>query len=216
MQNIREMIINVSINNNFFISYFHLNFDAKFEQYREHYTQTHEIVSNESNSIMSIDYVINRFLNICVNRWTSRKSTLVMIVIILVSNLFFDKIQSDAQLKIKNVVIIIVKRCIICEKNIIQRTSIVNNSISSEIVINSTKKKTNETINASKKKTTMTKKKRTKFTSSLLSRFWRSWAYCFVKSRIEFWTRSVFNTTYETNRRSFFTRRFRNLSLLTI
>jgi hypothetical protein len=39
-----------------------------------------------------------------------------MIIIILVSNSFFDKIQSDAQLKIKNVVIIIVKMCIICEK----------------------------------------------------------------------------------------------------
>jgi hypothetical protein len=39
-----------------------------------------------------------------------------MIVITFVSNSFFDKIQSDAQLKIKNVVIIIVKMCTICEK----------------------------------------------------------------------------------------------------
>jgi hypothetical protein len=31
------MIINVLINDNLFILYFHLNFDAKFEQYREHY-----------------------------------------------------------------------------------------------------------------------------------------------------------------------------------
>ncbi len=31
MQNIRRMIINVSINDNFFILYFHLNLDAKFE-----------------------------------------------------------------------------------------------------------------------------------------------------------------------------------------
>ncbi len=37
MQNIRRMIINVLINDNFFILYFHLNLDAKFEQYREHY-----------------------------------------------------------------------------------------------------------------------------------------------------------------------------------
>ncbi len=37
IQNIRRMIINVSINDNFFILYFHLNLDAKFEQYREHY-----------------------------------------------------------------------------------------------------------------------------------------------------------------------------------
>jgi hypothetical protein len=39
-----------------------------------------------------------------------------MIVIILVSNTFFDKIQSNAHSKIKNVIIIIVKMCIICEK----------------------------------------------------------------------------------------------------
>ncbi len=116
MQNIRRMIINVSINDNLFILYFHLNLDAKFEQYREHYTQTHEIVSNESNSIRDINYAINRFSNICVNRSISKKSTLVMIVITFVSNSFFDKVQSDAQSEIKNVVIIIVKMCIICEK----------------------------------------------------------------------------------------------------
>jgi hypothetical protein len=73
-------------------------------------------MSNESNSIKNINYAINRFLNICVNRSISKKLTLVMIVIILVSNSFFDKIQSNAQSKIKNVVIIIVKMCIICEK----------------------------------------------------------------------------------------------------
>jgi hypothetical protein len=116
MQNIRKMIINVSINDNLFILYFHLSFDAKFEQYREHYAQTHEIVSNESNLIRDINYAINRFLNICVNRSISRKSTLVMIVITFVSNSFFDKVQSNAQSEIKNVVIIIVKMCIICEK----------------------------------------------------------------------------------------------------
>ncbi len=116
MQNIRKMIIYVSINDNFFILYFHLNLDAKFEQYREHYVQIHEIVSNESNFIKNINYAINRFLNICVNRSISRKSTFVMIVITFVSNSFFDKIQSNAFSKIKNVVIIIVMMCIICEK----------------------------------------------------------------------------------------------------
>jgi hypothetical protein len=116
MQNIREMIINVSINDNLFILYFYSNLDAKFEQYREHYAQIHEIVLNKSNSIKSINYAINRFLNICVNRSISKKSTLVIIVIIFVSNLFFDKIQSEAQSKIKNVVINIVKMCIICDK----------------------------------------------------------------------------------------------------
>jgi hypothetical protein len=39
-----------------------------------------------------------------------------MIIITFVSNSFFDKIQSNAQSKIKNVVIIIVKMCIICEE----------------------------------------------------------------------------------------------------
>jgi hypothetical protein len=73
MQNIREMIIYVSINDNFVILYFYLNFDAKFEQYREHYAQTHEIVLNESNLAKNINYAINRFLNICVNRSISRK-----------------------------------------------------------------------------------------------------------------------------------------------
>jgi hypothetical protein len=68
MQNIREMIINVSINDNFFILHFHLSLDAKFEQYREHYAQIHEIVSNESNLTKDINYAINRFLKICVNR----------------------------------------------------------------------------------------------------------------------------------------------------
>jgi hypothetical protein len=85
------MIINVSINDNLFILYFHSDLDAKFEQYREHYAQTHEIVSNESSLIKNINYAINRFLNIYVNRSISRKSTLVMIVIILVSNSFLTK-----------------------------------------------------------------------------------------------------------------------------
>jgi hypothetical protein len=116
MQNIREMIIHMSINNNFFILYFHLNLDAKFEQYREHYAQIHEIVSNKSNFAKNINYAINRFLNIYVNHSILKELTFVMIFIIFISNSFLDKIQSNAHLKIKNVVIIIVKICIICEK----------------------------------------------------------------------------------------------------
>ncbi len=119
----------------------------------------------------------------------------------------------------------IIKMCIICEKNIIQRASIMNSSISSEIVINSTKNETIKTTNASEETTTttkdsirksMTKKKSTKFTLLSILRSWQSWALCFVKSRIEFWTRFVFNITYEINRRSFFIRRFRNSFLSTI
>jgi hypothetical protein len=85
------MIINVSINDNFFILYFYLNFDAKFEQYREFYAQIHEIMLNELNLIKNINYAINRLLNICVNRSILKKSTFVMIVIIFVSNSFFNK-----------------------------------------------------------------------------------------------------------------------------
>ncbi len=117
-------------------------------------------------------------------------------------------------------------RCaLFARRSIIQRTSIVSNSISNEIVINSTKNETIETTNANEETTTttknsirksMTKKKSTKFTSSSISRFWRSWASCLVKSRIEFWTRSALNTAYETNRRLSFTRRSRNSFLSTI
>ncbi len=113
------MIINVLINDNLLILYFHLNFDVKFEQYQKHYAQIHEIVLNESNFFRNINYAINRFLNICVNRFVSRESTFVIIVIVFVfiSNFaFLDKIQSNAQLKIKNVIIIIVKMCFICDK----------------------------------------------------------------------------------------------------
>jgi hypothetical protein len=79
MQNIRRMIIYVSINDNLFILYFHLSLDAKFEQYREHYAQTHEIVSNESNLIKtsikrSIDFWI--FASIARSRKNQRLSWL--------------------------------------------------------------------------------------------------------------------------------------------
>jgi hypothetical protein len=226
MQNIRKMIINVSINDNLFILYFHLNFDAKFEQYREHYAQIHEIMSNKSNLIKSINYAINRFLNICVNRLISKKLTFVMIVIIFVSNSFLDKIQSETQLKSRTSSLSSSKCALSATKNIIRWANVVNNLISNEIVINSTKNETIKTTNANKKTITtttknsirksITKKKSTKFTSSLISRFWRSWTLYFVKSRIKFWTRSAFNIMYETNQRSFFTRRSRNSFLSTI
>jgi hypothetical protein len=117
-------------------------------------------------------------------------------------------------------------KCVLfAKKDITQRTSIANNSISNEIAINSTKNEMIETTNANEITTTttkdsiqksMTKKKNTRFTSSSISRFWRLWALCLVTSRIEFWTQFAFNTTYETNRRSFFTRFSRNSFLSTI
>ncbi len=118
-------------------------------------------------------------------------------------------------------------RCVLFVKtNIRRRTSIANNSISNKIAINSTKNETIKTANASEKTTTtttkdsirksMTKKKSTRFTSSSISRFWRSWALCLVTSRIELWTRSAFNITYKTDRRSYFTRFSRNSFLSAI
>jgi ABC-type phosphate transport system auxiliary subunit len=41
---------------------------------------------------------------------------MIVITSVFVSNSSFDKVQSNAQSRIKNVVIIIVKMCIICEK----------------------------------------------------------------------------------------------------
>jgi hypothetical protein len=37
LQNIREIIIEMFINDNFLILYFHFDFDEKYEQYRKHY-----------------------------------------------------------------------------------------------------------------------------------------------------------------------------------
>ncbi len=177
------MIINVLINDNLFVLYFHLNLNAKFKQYRKYYAQIYKIMSNESNLIKNINYAINRFLNICVNRSILKKLTFVMIVIIFVSNSFFNNVQSNSQLKIKNFVIIIVKCALSAKKNIIRRMNIINILILNKIVINSTKNEMIETINTNEKMTTTTKntirksttkKKSTKFTSSLISRFRRS------------------------------------------
>ncbi len=225
MQNIRRMIIYVSINDNFFILYFYLNFDAKFEQYDEHYAQIHEIMSNESNFAKSINYAINRFLNICVNRSISKKSTLVMIVITFVSNSFFDKIQSNAHSEIKNVVIIIVKMCIICEKKY-HTTSEHREQFKRDR--DQFDEKRNNRNNKRKRKNDNDddderlnskiddEKKKHKIYIVINFEIWRSWTLCLVTSRIKLWTRFVFNITYETNRRSFFTRRFRNSFLSTI
>ncbi len=47
------MIINVSINDNFFVLDFYLNHNTKFEQYHEHYTQTQKIVAIKRYKSMS-------------------------------------------------------------------------------------------------------------------------------------------------------------------
>jgi hypothetical protein len=98
LQDIRKMIIEMLINDNILILYFHLDFDAKYEQYRKHYAQTHDIVSVEFNFAMRINYAINKFLNICVNRFVFIELIVIMTIIVNISSLVV--------FEIKNVVII--------------------------------------------------------------------------------------------------------------
>jgi hypothetical protein len=52
----------MSINDNLFILYFHLNFDTKFEQYREHYVQIYEMSRDVTTN--NIEECENRVLMI--------------------------------------------------------------------------------------------------------------------------------------------------------
>jgi hypothetical protein len=103
------MIIEMFINDNILILYFHLDLDAEYEQYRKHYAQTHDIVLVEFNFAMRINYAINRFLNICVNRFVFVESVVIMTVIVNTSSLVV--------FEIKDVVIIQMKHCTHCERN---------------------------------------------------------------------------------------------------
>jgi hypothetical protein len=91
------------------ILYFHLDFDAKYKQYRKHYAQTHDIMFIEFNLEMKINYAINKFLNICVNRFAFVESIVIMTIIVNTFSLVI--------LEIKNVVIIQMKYYIHCERN---------------------------------------------------------------------------------------------------
>ncbi len=114
------------------------------------------------------------------------------------------------------------KNAFSAKKNFTQRANVVNNSISNEIEINSTKKKTIGTINANKKTRTTTTKNitqtsktkmtmtNTRFISSSILIFWRLWTSCLAKLFIKFWTRFAFSITYEIGRRLSRTRSFRN------
>jgi hypothetical protein len=109
LQDIRKMIIEMFINDNILILYFYFDLDAKYEQYRKHYAQTHDIVSVELNLAMRINYAINKFLNICVNRFAFVELIVIMTIIV--------NISSFVAFEIKNVVIIQMKHCIHCERN---------------------------------------------------------------------------------------------------
>jgi hypothetical protein len=99
------MIIEMLINDNILILYFHLDLGAEYEQYREHYAQTHDIVSVGSNFERGINYAINRFLNICVNRFALVEFVVIMTVI-----------ASTFALAIKDMIIIQMKKCSHCER----------------------------------------------------------------------------------------------------
>ncbi len=93
------------INDNILILYFHLDFDAKYEQYRKHYVQTHNIMFVEFNLEKKINYAINKFLNICANRFVLVEFVVIMTIIVF--NFMFA---------IKDVIIIQIKKCIHCER----------------------------------------------------------------------------------------------------
>jgi hypothetical protein len=109
LQNIRKMIIEMFINDNILILYFHFDFDAKYEQYRKHYAQTHDIMFVELNFAMKINYAINKFFNICVNRFVFVELIVIMTIIV---NIF-----SFVVFEIKNIVIIQIKHCTYYKRN---------------------------------------------------------------------------------------------------
>jgi hypothetical protein len=105
LQDIRRMIIEMLINDNILILYFHFNLDAKYEQYRKHYAQTHEIVFIELNFERRINYAINKFLNICVNHFVFVEFVVIMIIVVFIFAFV-----------VKNLIIIQIKKCIHCER----------------------------------------------------------------------------------------------------
>jgi hypothetical protein len=100
LQNIRRMIIEMFINDNILIFYFHFDLDAKYEQYRKHYAQTHDIVLVELNFERRINYAINKFINIYVNRFIFVEFVVIMTIIV-----------SIFAFAIKNQIIIQIKYC---------------------------------------------------------------------------------------------------------
>ncbi len=105
LQDIRRMIIEMLINDSILILYLHLDLDAKYEQYRKHYAQTHDIVSVELNFERRINYAINKFFNICVNRFVFVEFVVIMTIIVFIS-----------AFAIKDVIIIQMKKCTHCER----------------------------------------------------------------------------------------------------
>jgi cell division protein FtsL len=93
------------VNDNILILYFHFDFDAEYEQYRKYYAQTHDIVFVELNFEREINYAINKFLNICVNRFVFVEFVVIMIVIVFIF-----------AFAIKNLIIIQMKKCTHCER----------------------------------------------------------------------------------------------------
>ncbi len=109
LQDIRGMTTEVPINDNILILYFHLGLGAEYEQYREHYAQTHDIVPAGPNPAMGINYAINRFLNTCANRSAPAESAVIMAAT--------ANTPSLAAPGTKDVATIQVKHCTHCGRN---------------------------------------------------------------------------------------------------
>ncbi len=116
MQNIREMIINVSINDNFLFCIFiwiltRSSSNIANIMFRFMKSCRTNRIRLKTSITWSIDFLIFasivRFRRNQRSSWSSSLSFRIR---------FLTQVQSDAQSKIKNVVIIIVKMCIICEK----------------------------------------------------------------------------------------------------
>ncbi len=105
LQDIRRMIVEMFINDNILILYFHLDLDAKYEQYQKHYAQTHDIMFVELNFERRINYAINKFLNICVNHFVFVEFVVIMTIIVFIF-----------AFAIKNLIIIQMKKCTHCER----------------------------------------------------------------------------------------------------
>ncbi len=192
------------INDNILIMYFHFNFDAKYEQYQKHYIQTHDIVFIKLNLQRKINYAINKFLNICVNRFVFVEFVVIMTIIVFIF-----------AFAIKNQIIIQMKYCTHCERYYHVKNECWNkhshlkrdrqnrkNQSDQNDRDNKRKKKTTRTMTTIiATMTTRTSRNVTNCTSSCSSKRYQQWTSCSLKSSSEFLTMHAFNITFERNRR---------------
>lgn len=96
----------MSLFENYYIYQFHKNLHVQHNDYLETYNQTHDVSKHEFNLKIDLNYVINRFINICANR------ALMKIFMIMTENenevLVVDSFE--------DFVMIFVKFCTHCKK----------------------------------------------------------------------------------------------------